>query len=97
MADQPALSTAQIARELGTHPATVARWIAKGAQLDDGSRLRLKAFPIPGAYRVRRADLDEFLAIIDSHRVKPEPPKAKPGRKTTHDAVIDAELAMAKF
>ena len=60
------LSAAEVARQLGTHPASITRWILKGAALRDGSRHRLNALRTPGGWLIEQAALDAFLARLTS-------------------------------
>jgi hypothetical protein len=89
----------QICRRLGTHPATVCRWILVGRRLRDGTRLRLPATRFPGGWRVRSADLDAYLAFLTVDRLgqtdQPAPRSPAEARRAHERA--DAELAANGF
>ena len=61
-----------IKAELAVTPDAVRDWITRGAVIRDktprragtGRRLQLRAIRIPQAWRIRRADLDHFLAQL---------------------------------
>ena len=64
-----------IADELGVDVQTVRRWIQSG---------RLKAFKPGKEYRIREADLEEFLA---AREVRPKAPRRSPFEPTLNDAL----------
>jgi hypothetical protein len=85
----PRLSPAGIARQLGRHPASITRWILKGAALRDGSRHRLVALRTPGGWLVEQRDLDSFLALLTTDALgKPAPVDSR-----AHDA---ADVALTE-
>ena len=55
MSDQQWLTVAQIAEQLQVHHETVRRWLRDG-------RLEGKNFGVKSGYRIRRQDLERFLA-----------------------------------
>ena len=46
------------------HPATITRWILKGAKATDGTVVRLRATRVGHRWLVRAAHLDEFFAAL---------------------------------
>jgi excisionase family DNA binding protein len=64
-----------VAEELGVDVQTVRRWIQSG---------KLKAFKPGKEYRVREADLEEFLA---AREVRPKAPSRSPFEPTLNDAL----------
>jgi excisionase family DNA binding protein len=50
--DEPMLTVEDVAKELNIHPNTVRSYIASG---------ELKALKLKREYRIRRADLDDFI------------------------------------
>lgn len=61
-----------VANILGNHPSACVRWIQRGVLLKDGSRVRLNAIRVPGAWRVAPADLEAFLEVIKADVLKPD-------------------------
>lgn len=67
-----ALTVPEVAAELAVTPDAVRDWITRGAVIRDktprragtGRRLQLRAIRIPQAWRIRRADLEHFLAQL---------------------------------
>jgi hypothetical protein len=92
------LSLVAIARELACHPSGPLRWITRGALLTSGERIKLVASRTPGGWRVRREDLDAFLAILTADRLRPEETSARtssPNRARV--AQMEKDLAGAGF
>ena len=58
------LSPAEIARELNLHPSAPVRWCNRGAVLSDQTRIHLKHIRLPGGVRIKREDLDAFIAAL---------------------------------
>ena len=58
-------------------PSTITRWIAKGAKLRCGGRIKLKAIRHPGGWLTRREWVEEFLDALTLDRSSAtEPPCA---------------------
>jgi hypothetical protein len=49
-------------------PGTLIRWIAKGAKLRGGGRLKLKATRSPGGWLTSEAWIQEFLSALTADR-----------------------------
>jgi hypothetical protein len=81
-ASERLLAPTEIARQLQVSPSAILRWLTRGVQMADGSRLRLRSIRLPGSYRVRPEWLDEFLERVGSDRAgKPDDsPKSTPAR-----------------
>jgi excisionase family DNA binding protein len=73
-----------IAEELGVDVQTVRRWIQSG---------KLKAFKPGKEYRVREADLEEFLA---AREVRPKVPRRSPSEPSFND-VLEEERQLSRF
>jgi|SRR5271157_189733 len=92
------LTCAQIARECCCDPSAVSRWIQKGAVLSTGEHVKLQAVRIPGGWRVRRSDLDQFLEVLTTDRLRPDTsPEPKPTPKAARLRKVKAGLAEAGF
>ena len=65
---EPLLTTDQVAHILSCHRSAVVRWIQKGSELADGSRVKLAALATPGGWRISREALDAFLERITADR-----------------------------
>jgi hypothetical protein len=70
------LNLSQAARLLGSNhddkpvaPSTLTRWILSGVKLRGGGRLRLRALKLPGGWRIRPGDLDEFIERLTADRL----------------------------
>ena len=85
-----------VARQLDRHPASVTRWIVKGALLRDGSRRRLDALRTPGGWLIDQRDLDSFLTVLASDVLGQSTPVGLPAPvdSRAHDAA-DRELDAA--
>ena len=70
-----------IADELGVDVQTVRRWIQSG---------KLKAFRPGKEYRIREADLEEFLA---AREVRPKAPRRSPSEPSFNDVLKDERRA----
>jgi len=91
------LTTSQVAHILGCHPSACVRWIQKGAELSDRSRLKLQALAIPGGWRVRREWLDDFLQRITADRAGEPVPAPKTSVKTARVQKMRGALAAVGF
>ena len=69
----------EAADRLGVSVYTVRRWIKEG---------KLRAFKPGKEYRIREADLEEFLR---AREVRPKAPRRSPYEPTLNDALADAE------
>jgi excisionase family DNA binding protein len=94
-ADEQLLTTSEVAHLLKCHPSAPIRWIQRGSELSDKSRLKLQAIRSPGGWRISRAALDAFLQrLTDDRAGKPDAaPQAPP--KSQRVARMNTELANA--
>jgi molybdenum-dependent DNA-binding transcriptional regulator ModE len=65
------LSTAEIARRLGTTVPRVAIWIRTGVNGPGGARVRLDARKIGGRYRATEAAVEAFMRACDGREAPP--------------------------
>jgi hypothetical protein len=65
------LSTAEIARRLGTTVNRVGVWITSGVNGAGGARVRLDARKIGGRYKATEAALEAFLRACDGRDAPP--------------------------
>jgi hypothetical protein len=92
------LSLVAIGRELDKHPSAPLRWINRGTVLASGERVKLVAVRTPGGWRVRREDLDAFLATLTADRLQPEETPARTSApNAARIAKMNDELARAGF
>jgi hypothetical protein len=76
------------------HPSTIIRWITKGARLQDGSILKLRAKRFPGSWAVSDADFDDFIATLTADKCggPPPPPTLASQRREAELASVRAGL-----
>jgi len=92
------LSPSEIARELNLHPSAPVRWCNRGAVLSDQTRIRLKHIRLPGGVRIKREDLDAFIAALTDDRLQTSrAADPKPSPKAPRVAKLKSELAEAGF
>jgi hypothetical protein len=87
-------SPAQLARLLEKHPSAVTRWLMKGVQLRDGSRIYLDGARTPGGWIVAASAVDRFLAALTADA---RGEKVKTGIDRGEHAAADAALQAAGF
>lgn len=61
-------SFAILARDLGLHVATLARWRDKGILGPEGARIRLKAIRLGGRWTTTAEDVQDFLDKLNATR-----------------------------
>jgi hypothetical protein len=64
--NEPQVKLQDLAREIGKHPCTLTRWIAKGIVLRDGTRVHLEAVRVGRELRTSRAAWVRFLAATSA-------------------------------
>lgn len=67
-AEAMTIQEAATSRRVG--PKTIWRWIRSGVQISDGSRIRLRAAKLGGAWRIDPADLEEFSRRLTESALK---------------------------
>ena len=82
------LSTVEVARELGVDRETVRRWVDVGV-LVAGHRVKLAGFRVGNRWRVKRADLDKFIAECNPREAVEKRDAERKAREEMERAVIE--------
>jgi molybdenum-dependent DNA-binding transcriptional regulator ModE len=90
------LSTAEIARRLGTTVPRVAIWIRTGVNGPGGARVRLDARKIGGRYRATEAAVEAFMRACDGRQTPPvSETEAARARRVARD-LADCDRALGR-